>query len=293
MTADLRTDVPDLTGCRLTAEEYRAKVAAVGSVPGVRIADVVIGDRARKDYGDLTSLMESIKEHGLLQPIGVLPGNRLLFGGRRLEACRRLGWESIPYTWPQTRDDALSLIKAERDENTCRKDMTPEELVDVGLKVEEIERPNAEARQAKGIGQSGADARWHSQDASGSREPDASNTHGRPSRTAIEVGAALDMGAATYKRAKHVVQVARGEIEAAPEVQAAAVEARKSTLAVRHQSRTSTAMPTEVSTYRSPLVAYGGSRNNAREPSPPAPARTTEGVTTPGVRGVDVGGAPA
>lgn len=44
------------------------------------VADVIVGDRARKDDGDLTSLVESIREHGLLQPIGVLPGNR---------ACRR------------------------------------------------------------------------------------------------------------------------------------------------------------------------------------------------------------
>ncbi|MGZ4617203.1 MAG: ParB N-terminal domain-containing protein, partial [Frankiaceae bacterium] len=108
-------------------------------VPSVRIAEIVVGERARKDYGDLTGLMESIREVGLLQPIGLAPGNRLLFGGRRLEACRRLGWESIPVTRPETRDDALSLLKAERDENTCRKDMTPEELVDLGLRLEELE----------------------------------------------------------------------------------------------------------------------------------------------------------
>jgi ParB family chromosome partitioning protein len=66
------------------------------------VADVIVGDRARKDYGDLTSLVESIREHGLLQPIGVLPGNRLLFGGRRLEACRALGRTHIPNVIPQS-----------------------------------------------------------------------------------------------------------------------------------------------------------------------------------------------
>lgn len=161
-----------------------------GTAAAVRIADVIVGERARKDYGDLASLIESIREHGVLQPIGVLAGNRLLFGGRRLEACRQLGWESIPYTRPRTRDDALALLTAERDENTCRKDMTPEEQVDLGLRIEEIEGPRAQERQAEGQ-RAGAAAtnemRWGV--ASGSAEPEATERFSGPSRTAQEVGA--------------------------------------------------------------------------------------------------------
>jgi hypothetical protein len=68
------------------------------SAPGIRISIVVVGDRARKEYRDLEPLMDSIRQHGLLQPVGILRGNQLLFGGRRVEACRRLGWDSIPMT---------------------------------------------------------------------------------------------------------------------------------------------------------------------------------------------------
>jgi len=165
--------------------------------PGVRISNVIVGDRARKDYGDLASLMESISEHGLLQPIGVLPGNRLLFGGRRLEACRRLGWESISFTTPATRDDAAALLKAERDENTCRKDMTISELVSLGQQIEDLERPKAEAR-------SGA----RTDLTSGSVDPEVAY-----GKTYDIVGKALGMSGATYKRARRVLAVANDETQ--------------------------------------------------------------------------------
>ena len=48
---------------------------------------------------ELTSLMDSIKQHGLQQAIGVKKvGVKyvLVFGGRRLSACRKLGWQTIP-----------------------------------------------------------------------------------------------------------------------------------------------------------------------------------------------------
>ena len=63
----------------------------------IKISDIKIGDRLRKDMGDLPSLAQSIQEIGLLQPIGVTPEIELVFGERRLRACRDiLGWETIP-----------------------------------------------------------------------------------------------------------------------------------------------------------------------------------------------------
>ena len=37
----------------------------------LRISNIKVGNRHRKDMGDLTSLADSIREEGLLQPIGV------------------------------------------------------------------------------------------------------------------------------------------------------------------------------------------------------------------------------
>lgn len=184
------------------------------SLDQVRVADVTVGERARRDYGDLTSLMDSIREHGILQPIGLAPGNHLLFGGRRLEAAKRLGMTVINVTRPSTQTDALSLLKAERDENTCRKDMTPEELVDLGQRIEEMERPKAEARQVAGL-KRGTDI------PSGSTGPDGDT---EPRRTNDVVADALGVGTSTYRRMKHVVATARNDDEA-PEVREAASEA--------------------------------------------------------------------
>jgi transcriptional regulator with XRE-family HTH domain len=46
--------------------------------------------------------------------------------------------------------DAVSLLVAERDENTCRKDMTVTEKLTIGQRIEELKRPEAEQRQAEG-----------------------------------------------------------------------------------------------------------------------------------------------
>ena len=57
----------------------------------MKISDIKIGKRFRKDMGDLTSLKNSIKELGLLQPIVIDENNNLIAGFRRLQACKELG----------------------------------------------------------------------------------------------------------------------------------------------------------------------------------------------------------
>jgi ParB family chromosome partitioning protein len=61
---------------------------------------VVSALNVRRQIGDLTDLAASIRAIGLLQPIVIRPasdgGFEVVAGRRRLEACRRLGWEIIP-----------------------------------------------------------------------------------------------------------------------------------------------------------------------------------------------------
>jgi ParB family chromosome partitioning protein len=61
-----------------------------------RITDIIIDHCYRHDLGDIQELAESIREFGLLRPILITPDNRLIAGRRRLEACKVLGWETIP-----------------------------------------------------------------------------------------------------------------------------------------------------------------------------------------------------
>ena len=52
------------------------------------IAEIVVGTRHRRDLGDLHTFASRIEATGLLQPIGVTPQLELIFGERRLRACR-------------------------------------------------------------------------------------------------------------------------------------------------------------------------------------------------------------
>lgn len=102
----------------------------------MRLDAVVIGERVRKDMGDLSGLADSIRQHGLLHPVVVKTDGTLVAGHRRIEAARLLGWTEIPATVIEVDD----LLSAERDENAQRKDFTPTEAVAIGRLIEERHR---------------------------------------------------------------------------------------------------------------------------------------------------------
>lgn len=68
----------------------------MSNVTTMRIEDIRVGERHRKELGDVGALAASIKDIGLLHPIVVTPDGRLIAGERRIEACKRLGWLEIP-----------------------------------------------------------------------------------------------------------------------------------------------------------------------------------------------------
>lgn len=88
------------------------------------IADIATGERSRRDVGDLAELAESITAVGLLHPVVVTADMQLVAGGRRLAAVRHLGWTDVPVTVVDLADAAAAL-RAEADENECRKALTP------------------------------------------------------------------------------------------------------------------------------------------------------------------------
>lgn len=100
----------------------------------VKITDIKISRRSRKDLGDLGEMMESMSEHGLLHPVVLTPGKTLICGRRRLESAKRLGWTQIDCVITDA-----DRLKAERDENMVRKDFTPEEALEIANRITKAE----------------------------------------------------------------------------------------------------------------------------------------------------------
>jgi len=98
----------------------------------INIADIIIGERHRKDMGDLDALAASIKEQGLLQPIGINEDKVLVFGERRLRACRDiLGWTVIDAGVV----NVTSMVEGEHAENEMREDFRVSEKVAIAAAV--------------------------------------------------------------------------------------------------------------------------------------------------------------
>jgi ParB family transcriptional regulator, chromosome partitioning protein len=93
----------------------------------IAISAIRVEGRHRVDVGDLDSLADSLRELGQLQPILVTADLRLIAGARRLAAAQSLGWAEIEAKVTQGLTDAAAFLRAERDENTCRKSFTPTE----------------------------------------------------------------------------------------------------------------------------------------------------------------------
>jgi ParB family chromosome partitioning protein len=109
----------------------------------VKISEIKIGNRFRKDLGEIHTLADSIKEIGLLQPPVINENKELIAGARRIEACKLLGWDEIAVTIVNLND----IIKGEFHENVVRKDFTMSERVAI---LEEVERQRIGHRPGKG-----------------------------------------------------------------------------------------------------------------------------------------------
>ena len=113
---------------------------------GVLISDIKVGERHRRDMGDLRWLADSIENAGLLHPVVVTPDKRLIAGERRLEAFKLLGRATIPVHVVPLDD----IVRGEFAENAVRKDFTPSEMVSIARAVAPAEASAAKERMAAG-----------------------------------------------------------------------------------------------------------------------------------------------
>lgn len=104
------------------------------------IDDVVVRKRVRRDLGDLTALKESMRTHGLMNPVVINSNNELIAGHRRLESARELGWTSITVRVMDEEDEA-GLLEMEIEENTHRKALSTDELGEAYGRLDGLRNP--------------------------------------------------------------------------------------------------------------------------------------------------------
>ena len=106
----------------------------------VDINQIQVSKRVRKDLGDLTPLMDSLKRYGLLNPITITKDYKLIAGQRRLESARQLGWTTIDAVVMDIKDP-VARLEIELEENTQRSNFTELELLEGYKQLEKLRNP--------------------------------------------------------------------------------------------------------------------------------------------------------
>lgn len=125
----------------------------------IPIAEITVPS-GRRTLRHLDELVASIADLGvLINPITVTDDRRLVAGYHRLEACKRLGWDTIPAT--VVTGDALWAELVEIDENIRRNDPTVLERADLLKRRKDIhEALHPETKQHVVAGRASSRARW-------------------------------------------------------------------------------------------------------------------------------------
>ena len=103
-------------------------------------SSIIVKKRVRHDIGDLTPLMESLKQYGQLSPIIVNSKNELISGARRLTAVKRLGWPAIDALVIE-RNSELDKLQIEVEENIQRSNFTMEEIQEAFTRLDKLAKP--------------------------------------------------------------------------------------------------------------------------------------------------------
>lgn len=175
----------------------------------IAVGEIISNDRIRKHMGNLSELVSSIKEIGLLHPLVVNSRKELVAGGRRLAAVCEMGWTEVPCYVVETFDDAAKLLTTEGDENSCREDLLPSDYLEIAKRIEALEKPAAQERKRVGNVKGGK----------GKGKPKAKEVGGKLPPTSTEktrdkVAAAVGVSARTYQKAKQISEAAQAEPEA-------------------------------------------------------------------------------
>ena len=111
------------------------------------VESIMVGNRHRRDHGDLGPLMESISRYGLLQPITITLDGYLVCGDRRLAAIKNLGWKTVNVWVRSGVSDRLSQLLAEQDDNLLHKPLTQLEAAALYRELKSLLAEDAARRQ--------------------------------------------------------------------------------------------------------------------------------------------------
>jgi ParB family chromosome partitioning protein len=106
----------------------------------VPLDEIIVKKRIRKDMGDIIALADSMKRYGQMNPIVLNNRNRLIAGGRRLEAARYLGWRTINAVVIDV-NESLPMLEYEVEENLQRQNFTAEELAQAARRLNKLRNP--------------------------------------------------------------------------------------------------------------------------------------------------------
>jgi len=134
-TTDLQQELNTNIETRTAEQEAEIVVAKV------KISDINIGKRFRKELGNTDELAESIRKNRLLYPVIVKKDNLLVDGARRMEAYKKLNRQDIPVIVKdvQIKEDA-------EIEANLVKDFTIKEKVDI-KRYRESTEPNLQGQR--------------------------------------------------------------------------------------------------------------------------------------------------
>jgi ParB-like chromosome segregation protein Spo0J len=174
------------------------------SVPTMPVDHIRVGERIRRDAGDISGLARSIAARGLIHPPAVTPNGMLVAGYRRLRAMQSLGWSDIPVTVVATPEDELAALLAEVAENVERRPFSIEEAVAARRSAEGLIRQANAAARTQAPGQ-----RRGRKVSSPNLEEETLPEHRRETRH--RSAAVTGMSASTLDKAEALVDAARAD----------------------------------------------------------------------------------
>ena len=101
---------------------------------------IIVKKRLRRELGDIAGLTASLQKHGQLSPIIINRSYELIAGFRRLQAAKRLGWQSIEAVMIDRASERQKL-EIEIEENIQRLELSPEEIADGVARLQKLRQP--------------------------------------------------------------------------------------------------------------------------------------------------------